>query len=167
MCGNKVQVPKVESISLNEVGQVLPMTKSFGYTKYYCYGENDKKIEYEEMKFYVVEVVSANDLVSCILHDIHDTFEKEKDTYKNGHILRAVVLFVVNHNSIPESDENEPRETSSTQITLYQIGKEKSSFLNIEFIESECSEVFHDDENDLDSSDEDDEFDLVSSDDED
>ena len=111
MCGNKVQVPKVESISLNEVGQVLPMTKSFGYTKYYCYGENDKKIEYEEMKFYVVDVVSANDLVSCIIHDIHDIFEKEKDTYKNGHILRAVVLFVVNHNSIPESDEFEPSET--------------------------------------------------------
>ena len=118
------------------------------------------------MKFYVVEVVSANDLVSCILHNIHDIFEKEKDTYKNGHILRAVVLFVVNHNSIPESDENEPSETSSTQITLYQIGKEKSSFINIELIESECSEVFHDDENDL-SSDEDDEFDPVSSDDED
>ena len=167
MCGNKFQVPNVESISLNDVGQVAPITKSFGYTKYYLYGENDKKIEYEEMKFYVVEVVSANDLVSCILHDIHDTFEKEKDTYKNGHILRAVVLFVVNQNSIPESDENEPSETSSTQITLYQIGKEKSSFLNIEFIESECSEVFHDDENDLDSSDEDDEFDLISSDDED
>ena len=166
MCGNKFQVPNVESISLNDVGQVAPITKSFGYTKYYLYGENDKKIEYEEMKFYVVEVVTANDLVSCILHDIHDTFEKEKDTYKNGHILRAVVLFVVNHNSIPENDENEPCETSSTQITLYQIGKEKSSFLNIEFIESECSEVFHDDENDL-SSDEDDEFDLISSDDED
>ena len=166
MCGNKFQVPKVESISLNEVGLVLPMTKSFGYTKYYCYGENDKKIEYEEMKFYVVDVVSANDLVSCIIHDIHDIFEKEKDTYKKGHILRAVVLFVVNHNSIPESDENEPSETSSTQITLYQIGKEKSSFLNIELIESECLEVFHDDENDL-SSDEDDEFDLISSDDED
>ena len=94
-----------------------------------------------------------------------DTFQKEKDTNKNGHILRAVVLFVVNQNSIPESDEIEPRETSSTQITLYQIGKEKSSFLNIELIESECSEVFHDDENDLSS--DDDEFDLVSSDDED
>ena len=126
MCGNKFQVPNVESISLNDVGQVAPITKSFGYTKYYLYGENDKKIIYEKMKFYVVEVVSANDLVSCILHNIHDTFEKEKDTYKNGHILRAVVLFVVNQNSIPERDENEPRETSSTQITLYQIGKEKS-----------------------------------------
>ena len=160
MCGNKFQVP-------NDVGQVAPITKSFGYTKYYLYGENDKKIEYEEMKFYVVEVVSANDLVSCILHDIHDTFEKEKDSYKNGHILRAVVVFVVNHNSLPESDENEPRETASTQITLYQIGKEKSTFLNIECIESECSEVFYDDENDLDSSDEDDDYDLISSDDED
>ena len=167
MCGNKFQVPNVESSSLHDVVQVPPITKTFGYTKYYLYGSNDKKIEYEEMKIYVVEVVSVNDLVSCILHDIHDTFEKEKDSYKNGHILRAVVVFVVNHNSLPESDENEPRETASTQITLYQIGKEKSTFLNIECIESECSEVFYDDENDLDSSDEDDEYDLISSDDED
>ena len=165
MCGNKVQVPKMESISLNEVEPVLPMTKSFGYTKYYCYGESDQKIEYEEMKFYVVDVPSADDLVSCIIHDIHDIFEKEKDTYKRGHILRAVVLFVVNHHSIPESDENEPSETSSTQIPLYHIGKDKSSFLNIELIESECLEVFHSDENDLSS--DDDDFDLVSSDDDD
>ena len=119
------------------------------------------------MKIFVVEVVSVDELVSCILHDIHDTFDKEKDSYKNGHILRAVVVFVVNHNSLPESDEDEPRETASSQITLYQIGKEKSTVLNIECIESACSEVFYDDENDLVSSDEDDEYDLISSDDED
>ena len=163
MCGNKVQVPKMESVSLNE--QVLPLTKSFGYTKYYCYGESDQKIEYDEMKFYYVDVPSANDLVSCIIHDIHEIFDKEKDTYKRGHILRAVVLFIVNHHSIPESDKNEPGETSSTQIPLYHIGKDKSSFLNIELIESECLEVFHSDENDLSS--DDDDFDLVSSDDDD
>ena len=73
MCGNKFQVPNVESSSLHDVGQVAPITKTFGYTKYYLYGENDKKIEYEEMKLYVVEVVSVNDSVSCVLHDIHDT----------------------------------------------------------------------------------------------
>ena len=100
MCGNKVQVPKMESVSLNE--QVLPLTKSFGYTKYYCYGESDQKIEYDEMKFYYVDVPSANDLVSCIIHDIHEIFDKEKDTYKRGHILGAVVLFIVNHHSIPD-----------------------------------------------------------------
>ena len=164
MCGNKFQVPNVESSSLHDVVQVAPITKTFGYTKYYLYGNNDKKIEYEEMKIYVVEVVSVDELVSCILHDIHDTFDKEKDSYKNGHILRAVVVFVVNHNSLPESDENEPRETASSQITLYQIGKEKSTVLNIECIESACSEVYYDDENDLVSSDEDDEYDLISSD---
>ena len=167
MCGNKFQVPNVENSSLHDVVQVPPITKSFGYTKYHLYGNNDKKIEYEEMKIYVVEVVSVDELVSCILHNIHDTFDKEKDSYKNGHILRAVVVFVVNHNSLPESDENEPRETASSQITLYQIGKEKSTVLNIECIKSECSEVFYDDENDLVSSDEDDEYDLISSDDED
>ena len=165
MCGNKFQVPNVESSSLHDVGQVAPITKTFGYTKYYLYGNNDKKIEYEEMKIYVVEVVSVNDLVSCILHNIHDTFEKEKDSYKKGHILRAVVLFIVNHHSIPESDENEPSETSSTQIPLYHIGKDKSSFLNIELIEAECLEVFHSDENDLSS--DDDDFDIVSSDEDD
>ena len=163
MCGNKIQVPKMESVSINE--QVLPLTKSFGYTKYYCYGESDQKIECDEMKFYYVDVPSASDLASFIIHDIHEIFDKETDTYKGGHILRAVVLFIVNHHSIPDSDENEPGETSTTQIPLYHIGKDKSSFLNIEMIESECLEVFHSDENDL-SSDEDD-FDLVSSDDDD
>ena len=153
----------MESVSMNE--QVLPLTKSFGYTKYYCYGESDQKIECDEMKFYYVDVPSANDLVSCIIHDIHEIFDKEKDTYKRGHILRAVVLFIVNHHSIPDSDENEPGETSTTQIPLYHIGKDKSSFLNIELIESECLEVFHSDENDLSS--DDDDFDLVSSDEDD
>ena len=50
MCGNTFQVPNVESSSLDNVGQVASITKTFGYTKYYLYGENDKKIEYEEMK---------------------------------------------------------------------------------------------------------------------
>ena len=164
MCGNKYLVPNVESSSLLDIVPVPPITKTFAYNKYYLYGSSDKKIEYEEMKIYEVEVVSVDELVSCILHDIHDTYDKEKDSYKNGHILRAVVVFVVNHNSLAESDEDEPRETASSQITLYQIGKEKSTVLNIECIESACSEVYYDDENDLVSSDEDDEYDLISSD---
>ena len=53
--------------------------------------------------------------------------------------------------------------TSTTQIPLYHIGKDKSSFLNIELIEAECLEVFHSDENDLTSDDDD----IVSSDEDD
>ena len=131
------------------------------------YGSSDKKIEYEELKIYELEVVSVDELVSCVLHDIHDTYDKEKDSYKNGHVLWAVVVFVVNHNSLAESDdsdEDEPRETASSQITLYQIGKEKTTVFYIECIEIACWEVYYDDENDLVSSDEDDEYDLVSSD---
>ena len=170
MCGNKYLVPNVESSSLLDIVPVPPITKTFAYNKYYLYGSSDKKIEYEELKIYEVEVVSVDELVSCILHNIHDTYDKEKDSYKNGHVLRAVVVFVVNHNSLAESDdsddsdEDEPRETASSQITLYQIGKEKSTVLNIECIESACSEVFYDNENDLVSTDEDDEYDFISSD---
>ena len=149
----------MESVSMNE--QVLPLTKSFGYTKYYCYGESDQKIECDEMKFYYVDVPSASDLASFIIHDINEIFDKETDKCKGGHIRRAVVLFIVNHHSIPDNDndDNEPGETSTTQIPLYHIGKDKSSFLNIDLIEAECLEVFHSDENDLTSdvsSDEDD-----------
>ena len=167
MCGNIFQVLNVKSRSLPDIVPVPPITKTFGYSKYYLYGSSDKKIEYEELKIYELEVVSVDELVSCVLHDIHDTYDKEKDSYKNGHVLWAVVVFVVNHNSLAESDEDEPRETASSQITLYQIGKDKSTVLNIECIESACWEVYYDDENDLVSSDEDDEYDLISSDDED
>ena len=161
MCGNKFQVPNVESSSLHDVGQVAPITKTCGYTKYYLYGENDKKIEYEEMKIYEVEVISVDELVSCILHDIHDTYDKEKDSSKNGHVLRAVVVIVVNHNSWAESDdsddrdEDEPRETASSQITLYQIDREKTTVINTELIESAFNDVYYDDKYDRVSSDED------------
>ena len=165
MCGNNDLVPNKESSDSNsDIVPVPSPTKTFAYNKYYLYGSSDKKFEYEELKRYELEVVSVDELVSCVLHDIHDTYDKEKDSYKNGHILRAVVVFVVNHNSLAESDEDEPRETASSQITLYQIGKEKSTVLNIECIESACSEVYYDNENDLVSSDEDDEYDLISSD---
>ena len=63
MCGNKYLVPNVESSSLLDIVPVPPTTKTFAYNKYYLYGSSDKKIEYEEMKLYVVEVVSVNDLV--------------------------------------------------------------------------------------------------------
>ena len=164
MCGNKFQVPNVESSSLLDIVPVPPITKTFAYDKYYLYNSSDKKIEYEELKIYELEVVSVDELVSCVLHDIHDTYDKEKGFYKIGHVLRAVVVFAVNHISLAESDEDEPRETASSQITLYQIGKEKSTVLNIECIESACSEVYYDNENDLVSSDEDDKYDLISSD---
>ena len=155
----------MESVSMNV--QVLPLTKSFGYTKYYVYGESDQKIECDEIKYYYVDVPSASDLASFIIHDINEIFDKEADTYKGGYILRAVVLFIVNHHSIPDNanDDNELDETSTTQIPLYHIGKDKSSLLNIELIEAECLEVFHSDENDLTS--DDDDFDIVSSDEDD
>ena len=98
-----------------------------------------------------MEVVSVDELVSYILNDIHATYDKEKDSSKNGHVLQAVVVFVVNQNSCDESDESdendEPRETASSQITLYQIGKEKTTVLNTELIESACNNVYYDDEN--------------------
>ena len=159
MCGNKIQDSKMESVSMNV--QVLPLTKSFGYTKYYVYGESDQKIECDEIEYYYVDVASASNLASVIIQDINEIFDKEADTYKGGYILRAVVLFIVNHHSIPDNanDDNELDDTSTTQIPLYHIGKDKSSLLNTELIEAECFEVFHSDENDLTSdvsSDEDD-----------
>ena len=122
-------------------------------------------MEIQELKGFELEVVSVDEMVSYIINDIHTTYDKEKDSSMNGHVLQAVVVFVLNKNSCDESDENdEPRETASSQITLYQIGKEKTTVLNTELIESACSEVYYDDENDLVSSDKDDEYDLVSSD---
>ena len=155
----------MESVSMNV--QVLPLTKSFGYTKYYVYGESDQKIECGEIRYYYVDVPSASDLASFIIHDINEIFDKEADTYKGGYILRAVVVFIINHHSISDNanDDNELDDTSTTEIPLYHIGKDKSSLLNIELIEAECFEVFHSDENDLSS--DDDDFDLVSSDDDD
>ena len=163
MCGNKIQDSKMESVPMNV--QVLPFTKSFGYTKLYAYGESDAKIESKEIKYYYVDVPSPSDLASHVIHDINEIFDKEADTYKGGYILRAVVLFIVNHHSIPDNanDDNELDETSTTQIPLYHIEKDKSSLLNIELIEAECFEVFHSDENDLTSDDDD----IVSSDEDD
>ena len=111
---------------------VPPITKTFAYNKYYLYGSSDKKIEYEELKRYELEVVSVDELVSCVLHDIHDTYDKEKDSSKNGHVLRAVVVFVVNHNSLAESDRDEPRETASSQINCTKLVRRnpQSSILN-------------------------------------
>ena len=158
MCGNNYLVPNVESSSLLDIVPVPPTTKTFAYNKYYLYG-SAKEIEIEELKGYELEVVSVDELVSYILNDIHATYDKEKDSSKNGHVLQAVVVFVVNQNSCDESDESdendEPRETASSQITLYQIDREKTTVINTELIESACSDVFYDDEYDLVSSDED------------
>ena len=141
----------MESVSMNV--QVLPLTKSFGYTKYYVYGESDQKIECDEIKYYYVDVASASDLASVIIQDINEIFDKEADTYKGGYILRAVVLFIVNYHSIPDNanDDNELDDTSTTEIPLYHIGKDKSSLLNTELIEAECFHVFYSDENDVTS----------------
>ena len=55
----------------------------------------------------------------------------------------------MNQNSCDESDESdendEPHETASSQITLYQIDREKTTVINTELIESACSDVFYDD----------------------
>ena len=151
MCLNKIQDSKMENVPVNV--QVPPFTKSFGYSKLYLYGESDQKIESKEIKYYYVDVPSPSDLASIIIQDINEIFDKEADTYKGGYILRAVVLFIVNHHSILDNanDDNELDDTSTTQIPLYHIGKDKSSLLNIELIEAECFEVFYSDENDLTS----------------
>ena len=160
MCLNKIQDSKMESVPVNE--QVLPFTKSFGYTKLYLYGESDQKIESKEIKYYFVDVPSPSDLASIVIQDINEIFDNEANTYKEVYILRAAVAFIINHHSIPDNandDDNELDDTSTTEIPLYHIGKDKSSLLNTELIEAECFEVFYSDENDLTSdvsSDEDD-----------
>ena len=160
MCLNKIQDSEMENIPVNV--QDAPFTKSFGYTKVYLYGESDQKIESKEIKYYVVNVPSPSDLSSIVIRDINEIFDNEVNTYKEGYILRAAVAFIINHHSIPDNandDDNELDDTSTTEIPLYHIGKDKSSLLNTELIEAECFEVFYSDENDLTSdvsSDEDD-----------
>ena len=157
MCRNNDLVPNKESSDSNsDIVPVPSPTKTFAYNKYYVYGS---AMEIQELKGFELEVVSVDEMVAYIINDIHTTYDKEKDSSMNGHVLQAVVVFVINKNSCDESDErdenDEPRETASSQITLYQIGKEKTTVLNTELIESACSDVFYDDEYDLVSSDED------------
>ena len=155
MCLNKIQDSKMESVPVNV--QVLPFTKSFGYTKLYLYGECDQKIESKEIKYYFVDVPSPSDLASIVIQDINEIFDKEANTYKGGYILRAVVVFIINHHSIPDNandDDNELDDTSTAEIPLYHIGKDRFALLNTELIQTECFHVFYSDEEDV-SSDED------------
>ena len=153
MCRNNDLVPNKESSDSNsDIVPVPSPTKTFAYNKYYVYGS---AMEIQELKGFELEVVSVDEMVSYIINDIHTTYDKEKDSSKNGHVLQAVVVFVLNKNSCDESDENdEPPETASSQITLYHINSEKTTVINHELIESACDDVYYDDE-DLVSSDED------------
>ena len=152
MCLNKIQDSKMENVPVNV--QVPPFTKSFGYTKLYLYGESDQKIESKEIKYYFVDVPSPSDLASIVIQDINEIFDNEANTYKEGYILRAVVAFIINHHSIPDNandDDNELDDTSTAEIPLYHIGKDKFSLLNTELIQTECFHVFYSDENDVTS----------------
>ena len=153
ICGNNDLVPNEESSDSNSDTMPVPSpTKTFVYNKYYVCGG---AMEIQELKGFELEVVSVDEMVSYIINDIHTTYDKEKDSSKNGHVLQAVVVFVLNKNSCDESDENdEPRETASSQIPLYQIDREKTTVINTELIESACNDVYYDDEY-LVSSDED------------
>ena len=154
MCLNKIQDSEMENIPVNV--QVAPFTKSFGYTKLYLYGESDQKIESKEIKYYVVNVPSPSDLASIVIRDINEIFDNEVNTYKEGYILRAAVAFIINHHSIPDhaNDDDELDDTSTAEIPLYHIGKDRFALLNTELIQTECFHVFYSDEDDV-SSDED------------
>ena len=108
-------------------------------------------MEIEEWKGFELEVGSVEEMVSYIINDIHTTYDKDKDSSKDGHVLQAVVVFVLNKNSFVENDE--PPETASSQITLYHINIKKTAVINGELIESACDNIYYADE-DLLSSDE-------------
>ena len=150
MCGNHYLVPNEGSSESTSDNVPVPSpTKSFAYNKCYVYGS---AMEIEQWKGFELEFVNVEQMVSYIINDIHITYDKDKDSSKDGYALQAVVVFIMNKNSFVENDETS--ETASSQITLYHINIEKTTVINRELIESACDDVYYDDE-DLVSSDED------------
>ena len=148
MCFNKIKDSEIENIPVYL--HDAPFTKSFGYTKVYLYGDTDHKIERKENRYYVVNSAFPSDLPAIVLREINDIFDNELNSpsHKEGYVLRAVQAFIINL-----EDDND--DITTAQILLYQIGKDRTAFLDTERIQAQCFHVFYSDEDDDSSSDED------------
>ena len=131
-----------------------PFTKSFGYTKVYYYGDTDNKVEIKENRSYVVNSAFPSDLPAILLQEINDIFDTELNSpsHKDGYVLRAVQAFIINLDALSDHDnEDENDNIATAQIILYQIGKDRTAFLNTQCIQAHCFRVFYSDEDDSSS----------------
>ena len=148
MCFNKIKDSEIVNIPVYL--DDAPFTKSFGYTKVYYYGDTDNKVEIKENRYYVVNSAFPSDLPAIVLREINDIFDNELNSpsHKEGYVLRAVQAFIINL-----EDDND--DITTAQILLYQIGKDRTAFLDTQRIQAQCFHVFYSDEDDDSSSDED------------
>ena len=148
MCFNTIKDSKIVNIPVYL--DDAPFTKSFGYTKVYYYGDTDNKVERKENRYYVVNSAFPSDLPAIVLQEINDIFDNELNSpsHKEGYVLRAVQAFIINL-----EDDND--DITTAQILLYQIGKDRTAFLDTQRIQAQCFHVFYSDEDDDSSSDED------------
>ena len=156
MCLNKIKDSEIENIPVYL--HDAPFTKSFGYTKVYLYGDTDHKIERKENRYYVVNSAFPSDLPSIVIREINDIFDNELNSpsHKEGYVLRAVHAFIINLHALADHDnEDDIDDITTAQILLYQIGKDRTAFLDTERIQTQCFHVFYSDEDDDSSSDED------------
>ena len=155
MCFNTIKDSEIVNtpVYLDE----QPFTKSFGYTKVYYYGDTDNKVEIKESRSYVVNSAFPSDLPAILLQEINDIFDTELNSpsHKDGYVLRAVQAFIINLDALSDHDnEDENDNIATAQIILYQIGKDRTAFLNTQCIQAHCFRVFYSDEDDDSSSDE-------------
>ena len=148
MCFNKIKDSEIVNIPVYL--DDAPFTKSFGYTKVYYYGDTDNKVEIKENRYYVVNSAFPSDLPAIVLREINDIFDNELNSpsHKEGYVLRVVQAFIINL-----EDDND--DITTAQILLYQIGKDRTAFLDTQRIQAQCFHVFYSDEDDNSSSDED------------